>query len=132
MVGFEVDQAMRLAHARLALLAQFAFQRLDEGREHVQHQRTALGDQGAQGRVHAGTHHDRAGAQPFAGATDAVRGIPGLLFVIHEGQPVGLEPHSRELGQQAVADGLGRDTGAIGYVEDRTQLRHRHLSPASP
>ena len=47
-IGFEVDQSVRLAYPGLPRGAKLALQRFDERREDVQHQRATLGNQRAQ------------------------------------------------------------------------------------
>src|SRR5690606_5240580 len=118
-VRVEVDDAVRAPHPRLPGLVELALQRFDEGREHVEHQRTAFGKEHAHLLVDARVHHDRPDAIPFTGGAYARDRVARLVQVVDEGNPVGNELEPGELGQQAVADGFRRDTGTIGYVENR-------------
>src|SRR5690606_38938797 len=85
--------------------------------EHVQHQRPALGQDRVELPVHAGIDHDRADPVGLGGGPDLGGGGAGLGDGVDEGDPVGDEAEAGELGQQAVADGLGGDAGAVGDVE---------------
>src|SRR5205085_3332294 len=78
LVGGEVDQAVRAAHARLPLHPEFLLQGQDEGREDVEHQRATGDDQGAELRIHGRIHHDRTHAGAQAGGADLVGGGQGL------------------------------------------------------
>jgi hypothetical protein len=49
---------------------------------------------------------------------DAQRGGFGLLRIVHERQAMLVELHALELGQDAVADRLRRNTSGIGDVEN--------------
>src|SRR5690606_21885646 len=124
MVGIEVDHAVRLADLRLALLSQLALHRLDERRKRVQHQRAAFADQPGQLRIDAGTHHHRANTDLLAFRPDPRSGLARALRAVDEGNAVGTEAGVGKLGQQAVADRLGSDAGAVGNIEDRARVSH--------
>src|SRR5690606_25356103 len=123
-VAVEVDDAVRAAHPRLPGLVELALERSDEGSEHIQHQRAALGDDGAHLRIDAGVHHDRAHAIPFACFAYALDGLARCVHVGDESDAIGEELEAVELREQAVADGLRRDTGTIRYVENRAYYIH--------
>ena len=108
---------MRLADTIHALGPELPFQRLDERREHVQHQRPAFRQQRIQFRIDAGIDHDRPQSLRHAGAADFIGRPTRLVRGVDERKPVGGETGAGELGQQAVADGFGRDPGAIGDIE---------------
>src|SRR4249919_2094195 len=101
----------------MALSPEFAFQGLYEGREDVQHQCPTLVQQRVELRVDAGIHDDRTRSVLNSHAADLLGGFPCLFDVVDERNAVGDETRSLELGQQAMANGFGGDTSAIGYVE---------------
>ena len=59
LVLVEIDHAVRAVDRAGTSRAEFAFQRADERREHVQHQRAAGGNDVAQRAVGHGVDHDR-------------------------------------------------------------------------
>src|SRR3546814_15284250 len=81
----------------------------------------ALGNQFRELRVDAGTHHDWPDPHRLTLGADAVGGLARPFGAVDEGNAVGAEAGVGELGQQAVANGLGGDAGAVGNVENRAQ-----------
>ena len=126
-VTLEIHHAMRLSDAPLALGAEFALQRFDERCEHIQHQRATFRQHRVEFRIDAGIDHDGARPMLLTGAPDLQRRLAGLGHRIHERDPIGDEAGFRKLRQQAVANGLGGNAGAVGDVEHGTQ--HDHWLP---
>ncbi len=129
-VGLEVHHAVRLADPGMPVDGQFPLQRLDEGREHIQHQSAALGQDDAQPAVHAGTDHDGPDLVPLARCTDPFTGFARFFRIIDERHPVGDEAEPGELGQEAMPNGFSGDTGSIGHVEHRSDRRHTAFTPS--
>ena len=117
MVGLEVHHAVRLADLGLALLAELGLERDQERFEHVEDQGAAARDLGGDVGIDRGVDHDRPHPLRFAAGADALGHLARAFDAVDEGDPVGLETRAAELGQQAVANGFGGDTGPIGDVE---------------
>ena len=100
------------------------FERVDEGLEEVHEQRVGAPDHGAHVLVHERGEHDRLPAAVRGFGLDAREAVLGFLGAVDEGQGDLVELDALELGQQAVAEHLRRDAGAIGDKEHRAALRH--------
>jgi len=123
-VGLEIDDAVRLAHARLAHRAQFALHRIDEGREDIEHQRAAGGQRLGDGGIDDRVDHDRARIVAQARFADAFDRIAGFFRIVDERNPVGDEGETGELREQAMPNGFNGDTGSIRDIEHRPDTRH--------
>jgi len=99
---------------------EFAFQRLDEGRKHIQHQGATFGQDHAQLGIDAGIDHHRAHLVPLACRAHAQCRIARFFCIINERHAVGDEVESTELREQAMPNRFSGDTGSIGDVEHRS------------
>ncbi len=126
-VGVEVHHAVGLADLGVAGSLQFLFQRADERHEHVQNQCPALLQDPSQRRVDAGADHDRPDLVALARGADAACGFMRLVRIVDERHAIGHETEAGELGQQAVAHGLGSDAGTVRDIEHRPDRRHAGL-----
>src|SRR5690606_2952211 len=77
--------------------------------------------------VDAGGDHDRAQPAGLFRVADPAGDLAGPLHAVHERDALGGEGGVAELRQEAVADGFGGDSGAVGDVEDRARARHAYF-----
>jgi len=94
-----------------------ALQRREEGGEDVEHAAGRGGEDLAQALVDDRVEDDRAMPVAREGSVDLRHGVAGAFLGIDIGQAHELEAHVLELCEQRLAEGLGRDAGAVGDEE---------------
>ena len=131
-IALEIDNAVGLANPGHVLGVQFLLQGGKEGRHHINDQGTGLLQPGGPRGIDTGADHDRPHVVAFSGKADAHARRLGLGRIIDKGKPVGDEVEAGKLGQQAVANGLSGDTGAVGDIENRAGRQRIHTHGKSP
>jgi len=103
----------------VALDAELHLQGFDKGPEHVQHQALGVwaGDHLADFIVHQGDEDDGPLALALGRFIDLALDIPGLVNAVDEGPPH-MPGCGGKLRQDGIAEGLGRDAGAVGDKEN--------------
>jgi hypothetical protein len=94
--------------------AELGFQRRDESAEKIQDQRVGLFEHGHRLWVDQGRDNDWPMAVADSGFVDAGDAFAGLVDGVDEGHAHLPILDAFELGKQAVAEGFGGDTGAVG------------------
>ena len=114
---------LALAHVRetpdavARLHAQLDFQRTHEGAEHVQqHALASFLDDAKDFHVHQGREDDRLAAFELGRVVDLPHHLVRLVHAVDEGQ-AHVARLQLELRQDGIAEGLGRDAGAVGDEE---------------
>ena len=109
----------------LNLGQQQILERRDEDLEAVEEQRVSLADHLRDLRAGERADDDRALAVGGPLPVDSVHDLARLLHGVDERQRHLVEAHAVKLGEQAVAEHLGGDAGAVGYEECGAWLCHR-------
>ena len=94
-------------------LAEFVFEGLDELLEEIEEEGVRLAQAGHRVGVDQGVEDDRAQAGFDGRVADLHGAVAGLVGGVDEGHAVRLEAGIRKLGEETVAEGLGRDAGAV-------------------
>src|SRR5580698_10678230 len=110
------------AHRVARLQLQFLFERLDEGLEHIQHQRVRALDDLVRRTVDERRKHDRPAAVLLDRLVDFFERRVGLLGRIDEGDP-NQAKFLVELGEDRMREGFGSDPGTVG--DDEYGGRHQ-------
>ena len=104
--------------------AQLGLQRRDEYLEQIEHHGIGAAELSAHRFVDDRAEDERAPALPSGGLGDALQHLVDSLRRVHEGDGLALEVQTFKLRQQAVAEHLGGDAGAVGYEVHGVLIGH--------
>ncbi len=119
MVVDEIRSAMGASDRMRSPDSELAFERGNENLEAIEKQCLGLADDLRDFGTGQGTDHERTHAVRLALDVDLLHHLLRLFHRIHERQRDFVEAHGIELGEQAMAQHLGRDAGAVGYKKSR-------------
>jgi hypothetical protein len=108
----------------LDLMPSSPLERADEGLEEIDEYALRAPHHFAHVAVHERGEDDRLAVAAQGFAFDALQAFQGPVHAVDDGQGHLVEFHALELGEQAVAQHLRRDAGAIGDEEHGAALRH--------
>ncbi len=115
------------------LHAQLAFQAADESVKKVKEHAGAVLEQPAELGVNKGAENDRADALGVRIHVDLHDSLARFAEIINKRQCNLVEFEWIELGQEALAQGFGRDSRAVGYEKNRSSFycwfRHQSRPP---